>query len=196
VRLFVALRPPAAVMGELARALSPLAADARAGGLRWTGEDGWHVTLAFLGEVDPAATLPALTERLARAARRHPPMTLRLAGGGRFGTAVLWTGVTGDTAELSGLAASVAAGARRAGVALDDRAFRAHVTLARGRPGLTPVDLRGLADRLTGFASAPWTADRVELIRSHPPAPGVPGARPRYETLTAWELGGGPAPGR
>ena len=69
MRLFVAIVPPPAVLAELAAAVAPL----RAGrpGLRWTGPADWHLTLAFLGEVDEAV-LAGAEHRLERAARRHP----------------------------------------------------------------------------------------------------------------------------
>ncbi len=186
MRLFLAVLPPAPVLRELAVAVDPLLARAGADALRWTAREGWHLTLAFLGEVDEG-TLPELTRRMALAARRHTQFTLRLTGGGRFGDRALWTGVADGTEPLSRLAASVAAGARRTGIAVDeDRAFRAHLTLARGR-GAT--SLSGYADDLAGFESAAWRVDRFELVRSHPPTPGVPGAQPRYETLCGWSLG-------
>ena len=53
MRLFVALAPPPAVLDELEAAAAPLRA--QRGDLRWTGRDAWHVTLAFLGEVEQAA---------------------------------------------------------------------------------------------------------------------------------------------
>jgi 2'-5' RNA ligase len=185
MRLFVAVTPPEAVLRELAGAVRPLRELPGADGLRWARRDAWHVTLAFLGEVEEDA-LPELGRRLARAAHRHPPLSLRIGGGGRFGDRTLWAGVTGDTTPLARLAASVAAGARRSGVTVEERAFRAHVTLARSRRG--GARLAPYADALAGFESAPWRADRVELVCSRPPAPGVPGDRPRYETLDAWPL--------
>ena len=60
-----------------------------------------------------------LSPRLERAAARHPCLSLSLAGAGAFPGAsrarVLWTGVQGEPRALAALAASVAAGARRAG---------------------------------------------------------------------------------
>ena len=83
-----------------------------------------------------------LDERLARAARRHEPLALRTAGGGRFGDRVLWAGAEGDVRALSALADTVRAAARRAGTPADEEhAFRAHLTLARTRKHAT-VDLR------------------------------------------------------
>ncbi len=186
MRLFVAVIPPDHVLSELAAAVTPLAGLAGADGLRWTPQESWHLTLAFLGEVDDA-TLPRLTERLARAAHRHPPLTLRLSGGGRFGDRALWAGVAGDVRPLSRLAQSVTAGALRSGIRIDDdHPFRAHLTLARNR-ATTP--LRPYADTLSPFEGTPWTADRFHLVHSRPPLPGIPGAQPHYEPLQGWPLG-------
>ena len=114
MRLFTALLLPPPALAELAAEVGRLRELPGADRLRWIRPEGWHLTLAFLGEVDDAL-LPELRERLARAARRHPALRLRLAGGGRFGDRVLWTGVAGDREELRRLAASVSAGGRRTG---------------------------------------------------------------------------------
>ncbi|WP_269855607.1 RNA 2',3'-cyclic phosphodiesterase [Streptomyces sp. RPT161] len=187
MRLFVALWPSQEALRDLDRAENRLRAAPDAQNLRWAGEGGHHLTLAFLGEV-PEESLPDLTARLERAARRHEPLPLRLAGGGRFGDRTLWVGVEGDVRGLGHLAASLAAGARRAGVEMEDRPFRAHLTLARGRPHRHTA-LRPFTELLTEFSSHEWTADHIDLVRSHPPAAGTPGAHPRYEVLHRWPLG-------
>jgi 2'-5' RNA ligase len=184
VRLFVAIVLPPAVVAELDDAVAPLR-PARPD-LRWTGPDAWHVTLAFLGEV-PAEILPDLHVRLDRAGRRHPALELAVRGGGAFPGAsrarVLWAGIQADTRPLGALAASVAAGARRAGAPPPDegRRYRPHITLARLRE---PADVSSLTARLADLAGTSWTARDIYLIRSHP----VPGGRPRYETVASWPL--------
>ncbi|HEX5812494.1 MAG TPA: 2'-5' RNA ligase family protein, partial [Pseudonocardia sp.] len=50
MRAFVALVPAAAVLDELAAAVAPVRAAHP--DLRWTPPAQWHLTLAFLGEVD------------------------------------------------------------------------------------------------------------------------------------------------
>jgi 2'-5' RNA ligase len=180
--LFVGIAVPDAVAGELDAAVGPL----RPGrpDLRWTGRDAWHLTLAFLGEVDEVVAA-RMVPRLARAAARHPSLRLSLGGAGAFPAPqrarVLWTGVVGDLPELVALAASVGAGARRAGAppANEGRSFRPHLTLARCR---APADVRPLVAALSGFAGTPWTATEVYLIRSRP------AGTPRYETVAAFPL--------
>jgi 2'-5' RNA ligase len=194
MRLFVAIALPDSAAGELDSAVAPLRQAWPE--LRWTGRGAWHLTLAFLGEVDEKVT-GNLAERLERAAARHAPLALSLGSAGAFpgpGRArVLWTGVQGEPRALAALAASVAAGARRAGAppAGEGRRFQPHLTLARCRE---PVDVRALVARLSGYTGTPWTAGEIYLIRSHLPG-GRPHDRPRYETLGCWPLAGSPVPG-
>lgn len=176
MRLFVAVDPPAAALAHLDDAVAPVRRDRP--DLRWAPPARWHLTLAFLGEVEERH-LPELTTRLARACARRPIAELALAGAGRFDGRVLWAGVAGDVPALSRLAAAVAAAARRSGIAVEERRFRPHVTLARSRE---PVDLRPAAAALAGYAGPSWLADRVRLVRS------VLGPAPRHEEVAFWPL--------
>jgi 2'-5' RNA ligase len=183
VRLFIALTPPAPVADELAAATAELRD--RTPELRWAPPGQWHLTLAFLGEVDDGRAAE-LGKRLARVARRHPPLRLAFASGGRFGSRVLWTRVEGDREPLRRLAGSVQAAARRCGVALEERAYRPHLTLARARGGR--ADLASLVERLRGFSGRAWTADELHLVRSQ--LGGGPGGTALHENVASWPLTG------
>jgi RNA 2',3'-cyclic 3'-phosphodiesterase len=182
MRLFVALNPPVGALAELEAAVAPLRPDWP--GLRWTGPDRWHVTLEFLGDVDEGK-LDGLAIRLERAARRHQGLELTIGPGGAFPSRkrarVLISRIEGDQPALAALAASVAAGARRAGAPPPDegRKYQPHLTLARTRQ---PTDLGDLIGTLAGFLGAPWPATDIHLIRSHA------GPKPWYETLASWPL--------
>ncbi|MFK0190196.1 RNA 2',3'-cyclic phosphodiesterase [Kitasatospora sp. NPDC090308] len=185
MRLFVAVNPPARVKQELVDAVQPLRALPGADRLRWTEPAGWHLTLAFLGEV-PADEVAALERELARFASTHPVHRLRLAGAGTFGERALWAGVEGDVQALRRLAADV----RTALDATDEeRGFHPHLTLARaattrGRGPAGPGGPRTLAAPLRDFRGTPWTAARIQLMRSetgYGPA--------RYTVVEGWPLG-------
>jgi RNA 2',3'-cyclic 3'-phosphodiesterase len=188
VRLFVAIGLPHEAASELDEVVAPLRPAWPE--LRWTGRDAWHLTLAFLGEVDEAV-IARLAVRLERAARRHPSLSLSLSGAGAFPVAsrarVLWTGIEGDRRGLGQLAASVAAGARRAGAppANGGRGYQPHLTLARCR---APADVHSLVGTLGSFAGTPWVATEIHLIHSRL------GAHPRYEVIGTWPLRAGTAP--
>jgi RNA 2',3'-cyclic 3'-phosphodiesterase len=184
MRLFVAIAPPPAVLDELDDLAGPLRTGRQ--DLRWTSREAWHVTLAFLGQVDESAAA-RLLPRLERAARRHHAFRLAFSGAGAFPTAaranVLWSGLSGDRRALAHLAESVAAGARRAGAPPPDRGrgFQPHLTLARCR---MPADVTGLVAALAGYQGPTWTADRIHLVRSRLGAT----EQPRYTTLGSWPL--------
>jgi RNA 2',3'-cyclic 3'-phosphodiesterase len=178
MRLFVAIAPPPAVLDELDALVEPLRA--RRLDLRWTNREAWHVTLAFLGQVDEAAAARLVPGR-------HHQVRLAFAGAGAFPAAtranVLWGGLSGDRRALARLAESVAAGASRAGAPPPDkgRRFQPHLTLARCR---MPADVTELVAALEDYQGQPWTADRVHLVRSRLGAT----EQPRYTSLANWPL--------
>ncbi|MGY1800965.1 RNA 2',3'-cyclic phosphodiesterase [Blastococcus sp. SYSU D00868] len=181
--MFVAVTPPGPALAHLGAAVGPLRETA--GAPAWTAVERWHLTLLFLGAVPPD-TVDPLAERVGQAVAAGPPMTLRLAGGGRFGSLrrpqVLWAGLAGDVAELGALATRLGRAARSLRLPVEDRPFRPHLTLGRWRPG-RPAD-GALADRLTGYEGPAWPVEEVALVRS------TLGPRPRHDRLAGWPPGG------
>lgn len=185
MRLFMAIVPPPEALQHLAAALASAQA-VQGEALAWTTTEQWHLTLAFLGEVDDLRR-ERLELRLARAASRSPPLDLRISAAGAFGSPkrarVLWAGVDGEVTGLSHLVDSVRAAARRSGIPIDERRYRPHLTLARCR---APVDVTPALEHLSSYAGPAWTADTIWLVRSHLGAAAH--RRARYERLTAWPL--------
>jgi 2'-5' RNA ligase len=151
---------------------------------RWITPDRWHLTLLFLGTV-PADRVPGLVEAAGPAVAAAPPMTLRLAGGGRFGSRrrpqVAWAGLDGDVAPLVDLAGRLAEAAGSLRLPVEVRPFRPHLTLGRWRPG-RPADGE-LPERLTDYRGPEWPVTEVRLLESRL------GPRPTYETLASWPVG-------
>jgi 2'-5' RNA ligase len=168
-------------VAHLDRALQPLRE--APGAPRWIPPSRWHLTLLFLGDV-PAHLLAPLTTAVAPAVAGTPPLTLQLAGAGRFAPprrpAVCWAGLAGEVAGLTALAGRLSAAARALGLPVEDRPFRPHLTLGRWRPG-RPADA-GLPDRLAGYAGPVWPVTEVVLWRSHL------GPEPAYERVAAWPV--------
>jgi RNA 2',3'-cyclic 3'-phosphodiesterase len=181
VRLFVAVELPEPVREHLDARTGPLRQSLA--GWRWTPAEQWHLTLAFLGQVEDER-LPELMRRMRLAARRHEPFELRLAGFGAFSNArrarVLWAGVGGDREALVRLADSVGAGARRAKIAVEERRYRPHLTLGRRR---APVDARDVLSVGPGYESPTWGVDEFVLVESHL------GSAVRHEVRERYPLG-------
>jgi 2'-5' RNA ligase len=179
MRLFAAVDPPAGAVEDLAAAVGALPESLRAVPI-----EQWHLTTAFYGEV-AERTVPELTERLARAAARGGAMTLRLHGIGTFpkqaaNARVLWAGVDGDVAELARLADRCVAAGRRCGLAMEDRTYRPHLTLARARRD--PVDLRDTMTVLSSYDGPTWQATELRLVKS------TLGPQVAHETLATFRL--------
>jgi RNA 2',3'-cyclic 3'-phosphodiesterase len=188
VRLFVAVLPDDAALDTLERALEPVRA--APGAPRWNDRSVWHLTLAFLGEVEPER-LPPLENALSAVAAAAAPFILRLRragtfpGGGRPAR-VLWAGVAGQMPALRQLALQVQRAAYDVEVRPDGRSFTPHLTLGTWRP----------ADRVTGWDGAQVLADldgppfRVEAMVLYSSRLGR--QQPRYEPMRTFALAGPP----
>ncbi len=138
--------------------------------------DRRHLTLRFLGEVS-ADRVADIGERLRAALTGTPAFTLTVAGLGAFPDLrhpeVLWLGCGAGKDHLVRLA-DVVAHALDAADERSNRRFRAHLTVARRRPG-TPAEeaAAALGQRVALWQQTAWgrlTVDRVELLASalHP----------------------------
>ena len=187
--MFVAVRPPEAAVEDLDSFLEPRRAEGR---FRWVLPEQWHLTLAFLAEV-PDRALDDLVERLERAARKRTAMGSAITGGGAFpnvGRAkVLWAGLDlaeHDREELRRLATGCRAAAGRAGIEVDGRRFRAHLTLARtGRP----VEATSWVRLLDAYRGPAWEVTQIALLASY--LGQGPHNRPRHEVVRTFALSGG-----
>ena len=133
----------------------------------------------------PADRVPLLAAAAAPVVAAAPAMTLRLAGGGRFGSSrrpqVLWVGLDGDVRPLTELARGLADVARALDLPVEDRPFRAHLTVGRWRPHQSADST--LPARLTGYRGPLWPVPEVRLLESRL------GPTPRYEQLATWRVG-------
>lgn len=122
MRMFVALRAEDPLKRAAVQYMEELKRLGVSGS--FTKPDNLHITLAFIGE-------SAYFKRAEQAVRnvRSGPFVLESALAGRFGD-ILWLGFK-KSGCLSELAEGVRAELTKAGFSLDNRPFKAHMTLAR-----------------------------------------------------------------
>jgi 2'-5' RNA ligase len=115
--------------------------------VRWVRPENLHVTLRFLGDIDPARVAP-LAAHVRAQTEAIAPFALRLGvlaafpPGRRPRVVVL---ELAPEAPLAALAAGVERGVVAAGCSPEARTFRGHLTLGRVREGGAPPALAGLA---------------------------------------------------
>lgn len=160
LRLFVALELDPALCAILRTPRSDVE------GAHWQRDDQLHLTLAFIGEV----AHPLMREIEGELARVHfDPFDLALSGVGAFGRPgqprVLWAGVENPTPILH-LHEKIARAMERMGVAIDQRKFKPHVTLARFRRGAY-ARVGDWLSRHGHLVSPPQRVDHFTLFSSH-----------------------------
>lgn len=175
MRLFVALPVAEEVREALRAAVEPWRAgehpeaDER---WRWARPEGWHVTLAFLGEVDDGRA-GEVAEVVGPAVAGAGAVRLALAGVDHFGRRVLHVALDDEPpGAVAGLGEAVQQALVAADLPVKQQQVVAHLTLARARKGPRPA----LPD--LPVPEAAWTVEeaRVYVSRLHPE-----GAR--YEVL-------------
>jgi 2'-5' RNA ligase len=133
MRLFAAIDLPDALAGTVANAQSPFA---DAPGLRLTDPAQAHLTLQFLGDVDPDRS-PAVADAIEAGvdAAGVDPFEAVVGGYGVFPSpeyiSVVWTGLREGAERTARLQSAVEAELAALGFEGDDHEFTPHVTLAR-----------------------------------------------------------------
>jgi 2'-5' RNA ligase len=132
---------------------------------RWQQDDKLHLTLKFLGWVEPDA-VASLWQMALSAIRACAPIEARISELSAFPSPrrakVLFAAIADPKGAIVELAARLEAGAEALGIPRENRDFRGHVTLARlKRPG----NVKSLIDA-AAFSPQPARLDELRLYRS------------------------------
>jgi 2'-5' RNA ligase len=186
VRAFIAFALPP----EIEQHARVLQERFRAAGLklRWVATSNIHLTIRFLGEIDPSMIDP-IGAAIQASARSAAPIDLVVQGLGVFPNIrrpnVLWAGLGGQLDNLQQLHARLEDELAFWGFAREKRPFRAHLTLARIKDR---IDSRNLSEALKesgNFEPLMFTATELILFRSDLRPQGA-----QYTQLVKKKLGG------
>jgi len=142
MRTFIAIPIPGKckeILNQMQQALCSHKAE-----IRWVSLHSVHLTLKFLGEVDPVI-VPQLATSLQSECRALPSIFLRLHGLGCFpnpgNPRVIWCGIEGDMKMLSQVQRLVGATCQKYGFASEGPDYIPHLTLGRvmGKRNLKPL---------------------------------------------------------
>ena len=202
IRVFIALVLPPQAKEILARTICALTQEISTV-VRWVDPSGIHLTLKFLGDIQPAL-VEQVFEAMTQASQSKDSgsndsgsddsgaFQLSLSQLGVFPNTrqprVLWAGIQGDLTLLAGLQVRVEEAAGQIGFAPEQRPYRPHLTLGRVREGVpTPALLQiGKAVSEANLEpSPPWPVDSLHLIQSDRRPEGA-----TYTSLGSVPLGG------
>jgi RNA 2',3'-cyclic 3'-phosphodiesterase len=135
-----------------------------------------HLTLRFLGEI-AEATLPQVFEALS-VAHDYESFEMELKNIGAFPSAkkprIIWIGCEDNDSVLNKLYQSIESGLRAIGLPPDDKAFSAHITLARdSRPSrFSGIRVTTTGSNNTARNKAPQSNYNFEaLLKKYPSNP-------------------------
>lgn len=185
-RLFVALTIPPDVAGTLAALVPP-----ELPGVRRIAPELLHVTLAFLGAT-PEERVPAVVDAAGAAALGGTPFRIGIERVGRFPPGghvrVVWAETAEGAEAILELGGRVREELQRRRLRYDPKPLRPHVTLARVREDMGPVEGRRISVATASLpvpAGLGFEATAVDVMES------VLGPRgPRYSSRARLPLGG------
>ncbi len=185
MRLFVAVELPDEVRDGLARGVAALRRELPPA--RWVRAEGIHITLKFLGE-QPEVLVERLDASVRPALAEMEAVRVVPGGGGFFPherrPRIAWVG--GDAEGLGTWAAGIDAACAALGVAVEERPFALHLTLARLERPWPVAAVERFEEAVAGWPLPVFVAREAVLFRSELRPQGAV-----YTALRRWPAGKG-----
>ena len=173
IRSFVAIPLSAEIHHNLAVFSARYKLDARELGLRPVKPENIHLTLKFLGEIEPGSAV-AVSQALASAVKQCEPFTFTVQSLGAFpgwnkNPRVIWVGAH-PLEKIQPVFQRVESALRALGFAAEERRFSPHLTLSRVKQDYHSPARDALFERLINLKPAPefgqFTATEVVFFQS------------------------------
>ena len=167
MRCFVAISLPE----ELKASISGIQDRLKTAGadVSWTRQEGMHLTLKFLGEVEEKM-IPEIERALDMAVDGITTFTLSVSGMGIFPDLkrprVVWIGLKEEGDNLIRLHKGVDEELKKTGFPSEDRRFTPHITLGRIRSNRYIEKLFKLIDAEKGIDTGGFEVSEIHLIKS------------------------------
>lgn len=190
IRCFIAIELP----DEVKVGLHQLQAELKLPGhtfVKWVAPESVHITLKFLGNIDPEKVTP-ITKIIEQAGKTFRPFQLETGEVGAFPNLrqprVLWLSIRGDLDKLIALQQRIDDGLAQLQFAKETREFTPHLTLARLRQGTSPQERREFGELVMKTpieANYKINVDSISLMKSQLLPSGAVYSRLSQVRLTA-----------
>ncbi|MBN1952414.1 MAG: RNA 2',3'-cyclic phosphodiesterase [Bacteroidales bacterium] len=166
-RLFIAI--PLPETAHIATLQGMLKAELRESRINWVPPANFHITLKFLGDVEPYF-LNSIQLALQQVAAETVAFSLEETGPGYFGSlrqpSVIWYGYT-SSPVIRNLARSLNDSLYQVGLPREEKPFRTHLTLARVKTLKETDAFRNFMERPHPTIKEPVHIDSFTLFESH-----------------------------
>jgi 2'-5' RNA ligase len=167
IRTFIAVDLPASIISLLEKVqqeLKPLRL-----GARWVRPENIHLTIRFLGDIDPG-DIDKIGGAMSEAAEQFASITLAVGGVGVFPgikrPRVIWVGLGGQIQLLMELQRKLEDNLETIGFPKEKRPFKGHLTLGRIKAAVNPNTIRQIIQEYADLGSQEFTAERIILYKS------------------------------
>ncbi len=166
MRSFIAIKIPDLIVSPIVSLQKELQETAVP--VRWVKPQNLHVTLLFLGNINPAAAKKVAVNLEAKA-RKFKPFSLNFNGTGTFPPRgkirVVWVGIGRGAREMQSLHSMVKTSLAWGNFG-DGKNFSPHLTIGRVKDFTKMRDLRLLLEEKRGFATPDFSVNSMFLFKS------------------------------
>ena len=188
IRSFISISPNDVARRALVKLQRRLRVQIPDSVMRWTVPEHMHLTLVFLGDIEPVC-LNGLDEQLRRIARKFEPIDLWAENVGAFPKFekpnLVFAKVSARRNMLCDLQCELSLAARQFSTHEESRPFNPHLTLARVRRGQfrQARNIGSFLKTVNITEVVAWRASRFQLMKSD-----LSGKSPVYSCLREYEL--------
>ena len=172
LRVFIAIDIPEYVCRQLAEQITHFKQQIPPEVIRWVNLKGIHLTLKFLGDVDPGK-ISQIVRLLESVVPLYAPFEVEVKGFGCFPNPrrprVLWVGVNESSGTLIDMQRGLESGFESMGFKREVRPFHPHLTIGRVKRNVERSDINHLSESLAKSEIGSFGRFQVEeicLIRS------------------------------
>jgi 2'-5' RNA ligase len=167
IRAFIAIELPDHIITAIRRVQESLKAHKFK--VRWVKPENIHLTLKFLGDINPE-DIARIDLAISQTVQGIAPISLSAGGSGVFPgirrPRVVWVGISGEINQLKILQQTLDEQLEQIGFPREKRAFKGHLTLGRIKGPIDPYRLNTALNTVNTFSTQPFMVDRLYLFRS------------------------------
>ncbi|MBN1448930.1 MAG: RNA 2',3'-cyclic phosphodiesterase [Bacteroidetes bacterium] len=166
IRSFIALYPDSSAREQMSAFIACL--KSRYPSIRWEQPDKIHITMKFLGDVEPA-TLDAITAQLRSSIHPSPPIDARIDRTGAFPSLqrprIVWLGFTEMLQPVLDLQRITEETCERHGIERERKSFTPHFTIGRVKQHSDTIGLENALEACS-FSPVPVRFIAVRVMES------------------------------